>query len=128
VSRPVVIRPAAATEIEVAFQWYEREQQGLGADFLAAVDHTITTVASDPDRFPVIRKNVRRALVRRFPYAVLYRVVSETVVVIACFHGKRNPQIWSSRKEFQRLFGLQPPFDVLPISELLGRTLTQKVK
>jgi plasmid stabilization system protein ParE len=98
VSLPVVTRPAAAAEIEKAHQWYEKEREGLGAEFLEAVDKIVKVIAENPERFPAIRKDIRRAVLHRFPYSIFYRIVSGQIVVIACFHGKRNPTVWRSRK------------------------------
>ena len=92
-----VVTPAAATEIETAYRWYEKEREGLGTEFLDAVEKIVQTIAESPERFPAIRKDIRRAVLRRFPYSIFYRIVSGHVVVIACFHGKRNPKAWRSR-------------------------------
>ncbi len=48
-SLPVVTRPAAATEIETAYRWYEKERAGLGFEFLEAVDKLVRTIAENPD-------------------------------------------------------------------------------
>jgi plasmid stabilization system protein ParE len=98
VSLPVVTRPAAAAEIETAYRWYEKEREGLGSEFLEAVEKMVKAIAENPERFPTIRKDIRRAVLRRFPYSIFYRIVSGHVVVIACFHGKRNPRVWRLRK------------------------------
>ena len=97
-SLPVATRPAAAAEIEAAYRWYEKKREGLGSEFLEAVDKMVNAIAENPERFPTIRKDIRRALLRRFPYSIFYRVVSGHVVVIACFHGKRNPRVWRLRE------------------------------
>ena len=97
-SLPVVTRPAAAAEIETAYRWYEKERAGLGSEFLEAVDRPVSTIAENPERFAVIRKDVRRAVLRRFLYSILYRIVSGHIVVIACFHSKRNPKVWRRRE------------------------------
>jgi plasmid stabilization system protein ParE len=98
VSLSVVTRPAAAAEIESAYRWYEKEREGLGSDFLDAVEKIVQTIAENPERFRTIRKDIRRAVLHRFPYSIFYRIVSGHVVVIACFHGKRNPRVWRSRR------------------------------
>jgi len=98
VSLPVATRPAAAAEIDAAYRWYEKKREGLGSEFLEAVDKMVNAIAENPERFPTIRKDIRRALLRRFPYSIFYRVVSGHVVVIACFHGKRNPRVWRLRE------------------------------
>jgi plasmid stabilization system protein ParE len=98
VSLPVLTRPAAAAEIEAAYRWYEKEREGLGSEFLEAVDKMVNAIAENPERFSAVRNDLRRAVLRRFPYSIFYRIVSGRVVVIACFHGKRNPRVWRSRK------------------------------
>ena len=93
----VVTRPAAAAEIETAYRWYEGEREGLGSEFLEAVD-TIVKIAEKPERFPIVRRDIRRAVLRRFPYSIFYRIVTKQVAITACFHGKRNPKVWRSRR------------------------------
>lgn len=65
--RLVVLR-AAEADIADAALWYEQRAPGLGAEFLRAVDVTLAEVARMPERFPVVYRESRRALLRRFPY------------------------------------------------------------
>ena len=97
-SLPVVIRSAAAAEIESAYRWYERERFGLGEEFLEAVNHMKAVIAADPDRFPAVHRDIRRAVLGRFPYSMFYTVEAEHVIVIACFRSRRNPKVWRSRR------------------------------
>ena len=69
-SLPVVTRPAAAAEIETAYRWYEREREGLGSEFLEALQKMVNAIAENPERFPTLRKDIRRAVLRRFPYSI----------------------------------------------------------
>ena len=93
-----IVRPAAAADIDDAFLWYQAQRPGLGHEFLAAADALIAAIAERPLRYPVIRRNTRRALMRRFPYAMYFRVYDEVVVVVACMHGRRNPRRWQVRR------------------------------
>lgn len=81
-SRSLVFRPQARREFDAAGDWYEREQPGLGATFLAEVDQVLRLIASSPDAFPEVLDGVRKAVVRRFPYCLYFRVRGET-------YGKR---------------------------------------
>ena len=94
----LVVRPAAGADIEDSFSWYERQRSGLGDEFLVAVQSALKDIVAHPTRYPVLYRNTRRMLVRRFPYAILYRVYAEVIVVIACMHGRRDPRRWRSRK------------------------------
>ncbi|HUY13258.1 MAG TPA: hypothetical protein VMX16_06470 [Terriglobia bacterium] len=68
---PILIRPAAAAEIGEAFLWYERQQSGLGDEFLAVVQSALESVAAHPVRYSVVHRETRRALLHRFPYGLL---------------------------------------------------------
>ncbi len=94
---PILIRPAAAADIDEAFLWYERQQAGLGDEFLTAVQSALDDVVAHPTKYPVVHRETRRVLVHRFPYGIFYRVYSEVVVVVACLHGRRDPRRWISR-------------------------------
>jgi hypothetical protein len=62
-----IVRFAAAADIDKAFLWYEAQRPGLGHEFLAAAQALIDAVTEHPHRYPVIIRNTRRALLRRFP-------------------------------------------------------------
>ena len=93
----VVVRPAAAADLDEAFLWYEGQRTGLGLEFLATAQTLIDAVAQHPLRYPVVRRDTRRALLRRLPYAVYFRTYDEIIVVVACMHGRRNPRRWQVR-------------------------------
>ena len=93
---PILIRPAAAADIEEAFLWYERRRKGLGEEFLRSLQSALDNVAAHPTRYPVVHRETRRALLRRFPYGIFFRVYDELVVVVACMHGRRHPRRWRS--------------------------------
>lgn len=93
-TRRVIIRPAAEAELREAFQWYEQQQSGLGLGFLRCVDACIAKAGRNPRTHAKVHGNIRRALVRRFPYGVFYVEKEDTLVVIAVFHGSRDPKQW----------------------------------
>jgi toxin ParE1/3/4 len=77
----VAVRPAAAADIEDAYQWYEAQQPGLGEEFLMALNVTRDQIVEHPEAFPILHRNTRRALIpRRFPYGVFYRIDDEMAV------------------------------------------------
>lgn len=92
-----IVRPAAAADIDDAFLWYEGQRRGLGYEFLAAANTLMDAVAEHPLRYPIVRRGARRALLRRFPYAIYFRVYEDVIVVIACMHGRRSPRRWRAR-------------------------------
>ncbi|PSN11713.1 addiction module toxin RelE [filamentous cyanobacterium CCT1] len=93
----LIIRPQAELDIQAAFEWYETQTPGLGSEFIRAVDASLSGIGRSPFGYPKVYKQARRALIRRFPYGLLFVVEQELIVVVACFHGKRNPQSWQDR-------------------------------
>jgi plasmid stabilization system protein ParE len=93
----VVFTQAASTELIEAQDWYEREGTGLGRRFRQAIDVLVGRMTAMPRQFPIVFKNVHRALLRRFPYALFFLLEDETILVIACFHGSRDPAHWQKR-------------------------------
>ena len=94
----LLVRPAASADLDEAFLWYEAQRPGLGREFLDAVEPVFQAVLEAPRRHPVVYRDTRRAHVRRFPYGVFYRIVGDDVVVVGCFHGRRNPRRWEGRR------------------------------
>ena len=93
----VLFSQAARSELLGAQDWYEREAPGLGRRFRHEVDAVVQRLADDPQHFPVVFKNVRRARTRRFPYALFFVIQTDVLFVIACFHSSRNPTRWQRR-------------------------------
>ena len=95
--RKLIIRPEAEAELAEAFDWYEQQLRGLGSEFLISVDATVHAISRNPYHFAKIHKDVRRALLRRFPYGVFFLVEDARIVVLAFFHAKRDPKRWQTR-------------------------------
>jgi len=93
----LTVEPATEQDIRRAHDWYEGQREGLGEPFLHAAAECIERVQRHPGSHPLVHDRVRRALLQTFPYALLYRYDDDHVAVIACFHGKRNPETWQGR-------------------------------
>jgi plasmid stabilization system protein ParE len=93
----VVFTQAARLELIDAQDWYESEAAGLGRRFREAIDTLAKRMTTNPRQFPVVFKNVRRALLRQFPYSLFFIVEDDTLLVIACFHASRDPAQWQRR-------------------------------
>ena len=78
--------------MQQAYTWYEDQRPGLGGDFLLCVEAVLDAIGENPLRFPTTHKRIKRALVRRFPYAIFYIIDDESISVLACFHCKRKPK------------------------------------
>lgn len=92
----VIVRRAAQADVREAALWYESGRPGLGSEFTLQFDALVERIAQSPLQFPEIGSGVRRALLRRFPYAI-YFVVAVYPVVIAVLHQHRHPDTWKER-------------------------------
>lgn len=97
ISLPLSVKPQAEEEARKAARWYEGESRGLGVAFLEVVEQTLKSISENPFRFPVVHRDVRRALLKRFPYGIFFRVRSERIRVLAITHLSRHPRRWQSR-------------------------------
>jgi len=96
----VRFRPDAAAELLQARDWYAGRESGLGDEFATAVDATVDRVAARPLAFRVLPRvpTIRRAQLRRFPFVLLFRVLTGDVIeVIAVAHMRRKPGYWRVR-------------------------------
>lgn len=84
-SLPLVFRAVAQAEFDGTAVRYEARRAGLGADFVAEVQRVLDRIANQPDRYPIIFRDVREAPVRKFPFCVYYRSKGNRVVVLAVF-------------------------------------------
>ena len=94
----LVFHPLAERELIVAARFYETHASGLGADFIRQVERTLADVVAHPNagnRFA--RGTIRRRLMRRFPFAVVYEFESQNISVIATMHLRRRPGYWKRR-------------------------------
>ena len=95
--KPVVFLPQAEQEMLKAARFYESQTAGLGVDYLSEVERAVQTIAESPTTWPVIEGELRRRLIRRFPFGILYRFEPEEIVIIAVAHLRRGPWYWKKR-------------------------------
>ena len=90
----LVLRPEALDEIADAATWYEERSAGLSAEFFRALDAAIASVRRNPLQYPAIRGDLRRVLLRRFPYSLIFTASGEEVIVLGCVHWRQDPRRW----------------------------------
>ncbi|MBI4825494.1 MAG: type II toxin-antitoxin system RelE/ParE family toxin [Nitrospirae bacterium] len=87
----------ARDEFVKAIKYYEDCEAGLGYDFSIEVYTAIQNIVSYPKVWPVIEEDVRRCLVNRFPYGILYSIEPDKIFVLAIMHQRRHPDYWKHR-------------------------------
>ena len=93
----LVVQPEAEADLDEAYLWYEKQRRGLGRELIECVEAVFERIRETPELHPVVHRNVRHTLVKRFPYVVCYVLEEDQVDVVAVFHGHRNPTVWKSR-------------------------------
>jgi toxin ParE1/3/4 len=93
----LIVDPLAKREYNDALEYYEAEEEGLGERFRRAVWAAIAVVERFPEIGEEVRPGIRKILLRRFPYKLIYSVVDDAVYIIAVAHGRREPDYWVGR-------------------------------
>jgi hypothetical protein len=88
----------AEHELNEAAQYYDLEDPGLGAAFLDEVNRCLQSIQAAPEAGVILRGTVRRRLLRRFPYAVLYKITPSGIRVLAVMNLRRRPMYWVGRE------------------------------
>jgi plasmid stabilization system protein ParE len=93
----VVFRRAAQAEFVEAAAWYEQQREGLGEEFIREIETAIIKASQFHASYPIVSGDVRRTVIRRFPYCIYFRTRQSYLVVLAVFHGRRDPKVWQGR-------------------------------
>jgi toxin ParE1/3/4 len=90
--------PEAARELTRSIEYYEEKSEGLGAEFLDEVEHSIAQILTHPDSGTLLTDADRRVLLNRFPFGILYEVSEGLLTINAVMHLRRDPDYWKTRK------------------------------
>ncbi len=89
--------PEAESEFNEAIEYYENNEPGLGYDFSMEVHAAIQNIVNYPTAWPILEDNIRRCLVKRFPFGVIYSLEQDEIFILAVMHLRRNPEYWKNR-------------------------------
>lgn len=96
-ARKLIVAPEAEVDIAEAYGWYETRRTGLGEEFLSSVEASLEGIRRRPEMCSLAHETYRRALTRRFPYAIFYEFTDMTVTIYSVFHTSRDPEKWRQR-------------------------------
>ncbi len=88
----------AEWEMVQAARYYEAQVPKLGYDFLSEIHRAVKRIEDNPESAPEISGSIRRRLIRKFPYAILYQIDPAEIVILAIMHLHRDPDYWQGRK------------------------------
>ncbi|HEY4953165.1 MAG TPA: type II toxin-antitoxin system RelE/ParE family toxin [Verrucomicrobiae bacterium] len=91
--RGFVLRRVAEKEFDDSIAYYETERKSLGQEFRTSIEQHFQRITDNPEWFPKIRGEVRRAVVlRRFPFVIHFLIEAERIVILSVFHTSREPE------------------------------------
>jgi mRNA-degrading endonuclease RelE of RelBE toxin-antitoxin system len=93
----IEILEIARREYDEAKEFYEIEQPGVGTQFEEQIRHSLIRIQQYPQSWPSVRKEIRRYIVHKFPYKILYSIQDDKIVVLAFAHLHRRPDYWIDR-------------------------------
>ena len=97
--RGFFLRRIAEKEFDDSIAHYENERKGLGREFRTAIEQYFQRIADNPERFPKVRGEVRRAVIfRRFPFVIHFLIEPGRIVILSVFHTSRDPERLKSRR------------------------------
>ncbi|GAK52134.1 hypothetical protein U14_03385 [Candidatus Moduliflexus flocculans] len=88
----------AQQEFDNAVEWHQQQSAQLGEQFLDEVHRAIKRIATYPSSCAKIDHDLRRCMVSRFPYGLIYGIDEETIVIVAVAHLHRKPRYWAKRQ------------------------------
>lgn len=99
----VRLHDEAVVEAEEAARWYSKQQRGLGKEFTRELKRSLRSLRANPTRLPLLETaprnvEVRRVVMARFPYKIIFEIIQNEVVVLAVAHGSRRPSYWLKRR------------------------------
>jgi plasmid stabilization system protein ParE len=93
----VTYHPDAEAELREAATYYESQNPGTADRLLREFDALVVQIAAAPERWPIVEGDLRRRVMKRFPYGVYYRVSGDGIRILVVKHHKRHPDYWRYR-------------------------------
>ena len=94
--RPVRFLPEAVQDLVATQRWYGMREPALARDFAEVFAAAVVRIRRDPRSFPLVHGQIRRLVMKRFPYAVYFREQGDEILVIA-LHSRQDPKLWQQR-------------------------------
>ena len=85
----VVFRVSADAKVIATKTWYDYQRHGLGDEFTRSQESAVNRIARNQLAAPAVHKDVRRVLLKRFPYSVFYKVEADRLLVLSCRHTRQ---------------------------------------
>ncbi len=87
----------AELDFDNSYLYYAEESEKVAENFYQHINSAFENIAKNPYAFQIVLGAIRRYILKRFPFIVYYRIIEQTIQIIAIFHVSRNPEIWKQR-------------------------------
>jgi len=87
----------AKEEMIASAKYYDKKAPDLGNEFLDEINRIVDEIAISPNRWPIIESNIRRVILKRFPYSIFYIEKEKEIIILAIAHQKRRGYYWKKR-------------------------------
>ncbi|MDP2682610.1 MAG: type II toxin-antitoxin system RelE/ParE family toxin [Deltaproteobacteria bacterium] len=77
-------------DVELAFEWYEKQRRGLGFEFLDCVEVSLNSILSFPEMYAICYSNFKRCVIRRFPFSIFYTIEDCEIVIHSVFDNRQD--------------------------------------
>lgn len=91
------LRPEAEEDIREAYSYYQQCRVGLGNDFLESIENAFEKILANPKIYCETHNSLRRLFIKRFPFGIFYKIIGDSILVIAVIHTSRDPDLWQQR-------------------------------
>ena len=87
----------AEVDFDKSYEFYYEDSSKVADTFFKRINLGFENIKQNPNTFPIAYKDVRKFVVKKFPFVIYYRIINTVIQVIAIFHTSRNPEIWNER-------------------------------
>jgi len=95
--KPIVFHPDVKIDIQGSYTWYESKLHGLGLQFISELEQSFDAISYAPSTWSTFEHGLKRYILARFPFSVIYKEKDEEVYILAVMHNSRNPEYWKER-------------------------------
>lgn len=88
----------AELELDDAYDYYEYELEGLGKRFLEEFKRGVNRILNHPYAWSLVQDNVRKCVLKKFPYNIIYAIEENLIIILAIAHQHRKPYYWIDRR------------------------------
>lgn len=94
----IEISDEAEIDFDKSYEYYYEDSPKVADAFFRIINMGFENIKQNPNSFPIAHKDLRKYVVKKFPFVIYYQISDLIIHVIAIFHTSRNPEIWNERK------------------------------